>query len=111
MDRGEIFWIDFGEPGGAGAQAFDRPAIILADDQRLDRLIVLPLSARPRHDGKYGVIRVDPDSNNGLPSVSYALVYHIQPAYRNAVRRRSGRLSKPDFVRVENTVKEIFGFK
>ena len=76
--RGEVGWVDFGEPKG-GASAKRRPAVIMQSDRynasRISTVVVLPLTsntALARHPGNVFV----PALASGLPKDSVVNVSH-----------------------------------
>lgn len=70
--RGEIWLVDFGEPGGR-EQSGRRPAVIVSadplNDSRAGVVIVVPTTTTAR--GLPSHIEIDPDES-GLDEVSYA---------------------------------------
>lgn len=69
IQRGEVCWVDFGEPRGS-APAKRRPAVVVQSDQynqsRIATVVVLPISSNTvlaRHPGNVFL----PDLASGLP--------------------------------------------
>ena len=69
IQRGEVCWVDFGEPRGS-APAKRRPAVVVQSDQynqsRIATMVVLPISSNTvlaRHPGNVFL----PDLASGLP--------------------------------------------
>ena len=82
--RGEVCWIDFGEPKGS-APAKRRPAVVVQSDRynasRISTVVVLPLTsntALARHPGNVFV----PASASGLPRDSVVNVSQLMTVDR-----------------------------
>ena len=78
IQRGEVCWVDFGEPRGS-APAKRRPAVVVQSDQynesRVATVVVLPISSNTvlaRHPGNVFL----PDLASGLPRDSVVNVSH-----------------------------------
>lgn len=103
MNRGEVYWVEFG-PGQGGEISKLRPAIIVTSDRagrHLNRLQVVPLTSNvDRLFAGEAVVTVDGRQ-------SKALATQLTTAAKERFRNRLGMLSAGDLARVESAVKVI----
>lgn len=82
--RGDISWVDFGNPRGS-EPAKVRPAVVLQAnwllDTRLNTVLVVPLTSNVKHQRFPGNVLI-PAAASGLDKDSVALVSQVGPVSR-----------------------------
>jgi mRNA interferase MazF len=98
MQRGELWWVDFGEPRGSGP-AWRRPAVVVQDDaynrSGLNTVIVVGLTTNLRLATAPGNLFV-PAPTGGLKEDSVVNVTQLGAVDRRALEQRIGVL--PDLL-------------
>jgi mRNA interferase MazF len=94
MQRGELWWVDFGEPRGSGP-GWRRPAVVVQDDSynrsRLNTVIVVGLTTNLRLAMSPGNVFV-PSPTGGLKEDSVVNVSQLGAVDRRSVEQRIGVL-------------------
>lgn len=106
--RGEIWWVDLGEPVGR-EQGFERPALVVSSDQwnrHASTLTVLPLT-KARHEFPTRV-EIEPDADNGLDLTSYARVEDVRSISERRLVRRAGSVGAEVMSAVARTLRLFF---
>lgn len=109
--RGEVCWVDFGEPRGS-APALRRPAIVVQSDQynrsRIATVVVLPITsntALARHPGNVFV----PDLASGLPKDSVIIVSQPMTVDRLAIEPTGVTLPEYLLTAVDVGLRRVMG--
>ncbi len=109
MNRGEIWWVDFGQPFGS-EPGYRRPAIIVQADSfnrsRIQTVIVVPLSTNTALALAPGNVLCRPRST-GLKRTCVANVSQIAVIDRARLAERVGLLSSRLLVQVEYGVRQV----
>lgn len=96
MKRGEVWWIDLGEPRGA-QPGFRRPVVILQDDllteSRLQTVMVAPMTSNLQRALAIGNVEVTP-KQSGLPKASVVLVCQVMTVDKSLFSEQQGSLSR-----------------
>ena len=101
--RGEIWLVNLDPTIGDEIRKV-RPAIIVNRDALtvLSLRIVVPLTGwQERFNDSDWLVRVDPDSSNGLDKVSAADAFQVRSVSTRRCVRRLGHLSQADSIRVD----------
>jgi mRNA interferase MazF len=109
MQRGELWWVDFGEPRGS-EPARRRPAIIVQDDgynqSRLQTVIVVGLTTNLRLAVMPGNVFV-PAPTGGLTEDSVVNVTQLGAIDRRALERRIGTLPHPLLEKLDDGLRRV----
>lgn len=109
MQRGELWWVDFGEPRGS-EPAWRRPAIIVQDDgynqSRLQTVIVVGLTTNLRLAVMPGNVFV-PAPTGGLTEDSVVNVTQLGAIDRRALERRIGTLPHPLLEQLDDGLRRV----
>ena len=96
MRRGQVWWVDLGEPRGA-QPGFRRPVLIVQDDllndSKLSTVMVAPLTSNLRRALAVGNVEVTP-RQSGLPQTSVVLVCQVMSIDRSLLTGQQGALSQ-----------------
>lgn len=111
MRRGDICWIDLGEPLGS-EPGFRRPAIVIQDDEfnasRLATTIVLSLTSNVELRKVPGCVYLTA-SETGLPMDSVANGTQIRTVDRARIHENVGQLDDSTMFMVDNALKRVLG--
>lgn len=113
MDRGEVVWVDLGNPpGGSGReQGGDRPAVIISkgsSDPRNPMITMIPLTCQSNANRfPYTVDSIQPSKVNGLSCISVALIFQIRSLDKKRVRRIAGNLEEQYMKQIEQQVRNL----
>ncbi len=109
VNRGEIWWADFGQPFGS-EPGYRRPVVILQADSfnrsRIQTVIVVPLSANATLAAAPGNILCRPRETH-LKKASVANVSQIAIIDRARLVEKAGNLSARLLARVEDGVRLV----
>jgi mRNA interferase MazF len=92
LNVGDLFWVDLPSRGGH-AQSGRRPALIVqsaAASVSLPTVLVVPLTTQREALRFPGTLLIEPDTQNGLPRPSVALVFQMSVLDRRFVGERVG---------------------
>ncbi len=96
MKRGEVWWVDLGEPRG-GQPAFRRPALIVQDDllteSKLPTVMVVPLTTNLNRAVAVGNVALEP-AETGLAKPSVALVCQVTTVDKSLLSDMAGTLPR-----------------
>lgn len=95
VSRGELWWVDFGEPHGS-APGYRRPAVVVSSDRfnlsRLATVVVAAVTSNRRLAQAPGNVALASDSS-GLPKESVVNVSQLLTIDRSLLDERAGVLS------------------
>jgi mRNA interferase MazF len=96
MKRGQIWWVELGEPRGA-QPGFRRPVLIVQDDlltdSKLGTVMVAPLTSNLRRALAVGNVEVAPKQSS-LPRTSVVLVCQVVAVDKSLFTEQQGTLSR-----------------
>lgn len=113
MKRGEVVWVDLGNPpGGAGReQAGDRPGVVVSvgdADAGNPMVTLVPLTCRrSARRFPHTLDNIVPSSVNGLSCNSVALIFQIRSLDRKRVRNVVGKLEDHYLRRIEEKIRSM----
>ena len=111
VQRGEIWWVDFGLPFGS-EPGYRRPAIVLQIDSfnrsAIDTVIVVPLSRNVALANAPGNVLCRA-RETGLPSASVANISQLTVVDRRRLAERESSLPAQVLQRVEQGVRLVLG--
>ena len=111
MQRGEIWWANFGPPYGS-EPGFRRPVLIVQADEfnatRLGTLVVIALTTSERLAGLPGNVHL-PAGTGGLLQASVVNVTQVAAVDRGRMVARIGRLPPEWMASVEKGLRRILG--
>jgi len=109
--RGEIWWADLGEPGGA-EPGYRRPVLVVQADafnrSRIETVVVVVLTSSLRLVEAPGNVLLSA-RDSGLPRDSVANVSQVVTLDRVVLTERAGRLSSRLMARVEGGLRLVLG--
>lgn len=109
MNRGEVWWVDFGQPFGS-EPGYRRPVLILQADafnrSRIQTVVVVPLSANTALSLAPGNVLCRP-RETGLKKASVANVSQLTVIDRNRLADKAGVLSVRLLTQVEDGVRQL----
>lgn len=96
MKRGEVWWVDLGEPRGSQPGS-RRPVVVVQDDllteSRLGTVMVAPLTSNLQRALAIGNVEVTA-KQSGLPKASVVLVCQIMTVDKSLFAEQQGHLSR-----------------
>ena len=109
MNRGEIWWADFGQPFGS-QPGYRRPVLILQADSfnrsRIQTVVVVPLSTNTGLALAPGNVLCRP-GETGLKRASVANVSQLTVVDRGRLAEKAGVLSARLLTRIEEGVRQV----
>jgi mRNA interferase MazF len=109
VNRGEIWWVDFGQPFGS-EPGYRRPALVLQADafnrSLIQTVIVVPFSTNTALALAPGNVLCRP-RQTGLKKSCVANVSQIVVIDRERLAQRAGVLSSPLLAQVEDGVRRV----
>ena len=103
MRRGEVWWVDLGEPIGS-EPAFRRPVVIIQDDlltdSALETVMVGPLTSNLRRAIAIGNVEIAARAT-GLSKASVALACQVTTVDKSLLTERAGGLSKQSMTQLD----------
>ncbi len=113
MRRGDIWWVDFGEPRGS-APGFERPCVVVSaneyNESELNTVVVASMTTNLKWEHAPGNFRVLA-RQSGLRKPSVVLVAQISTVDRRDVKRRAGRLADELWPRLDLGLRLALGLK
>ncbi len=113
MRPGEVYWVDY--PSGSGsAQSGRQPSLIIQDDSVGSRggnplVLTIPLTSQASTLRFPAVVRVPVTSQNGLSSLSYALVFQLRATPRTWIGARLGELDPAVLNEIHRELDRLLG--
>lgn len=96
MKRGEVWWVDLGEPRGS-EPGFLRPVVVVQDDllteSQLGTVMVVPLTTNLRRGLAAGNVEI-PARHSQLPKASVALVCQVSCVDKSLFTERVASLPR-----------------
>ncbi|WP_420593692.1 type II toxin-antitoxin system PemK/MazF family toxin [Deinococcus sp.] len=111
IERGDIWWADFGEPIGS-RPAYLRPVVIVQDDSynrsRLNTVIVAILTGNQDLASAPGNVRLEP-FQTGLKKSSVVNITSLQAINKVELLEYVSTLSPIDLKAIENGLRRVLG--
>lgn len=109
--RGEVWWVDFGEPIGL-EPGYGRPALVVSSDRfnrsRISTVIVSAITSNLRLAEAPGNVELGIDAG-GLPKASVVNVSQTQVVDRERLLQRAGTLESATVRRVDDGLRLVLG--
>ena len=109
IKRGQLYWIDFGEPSGSGT-GFHRPGLVVQSDHynrsKLNTIIVALLTTNLRLALMDGNVLLKP-GKNGLREESVVNVTQLVAVDRTDLQELIGTVSASDMRRVDDGIRLV----
>ena len=87
-------------------QAGTRPAVIVAE-LGLNIAVIIPLTSNLQALQFPYTIEINPSKNNGLKTVSIALVFHIRAIDKKRIKSKIGDLEEAKIIEVNQMMKKL----
>ncbi|MGQ0575514.1 MAG: type II toxin-antitoxin system PemK/MazF family toxin [Pseudonocardia sp.] len=111
MRRGEVWWVDFGEPAGS-APGYRRPALLVSSDRfnrsRIATVVVAAVTSNTRLADAPGNVGL-PEGCAGLPKASVVNVSQVLAIDRALLGARIGALDPPQLRAVDRGLRLALG--
>ncbi|MDQ0592178.1 mRNA interferase MazF [Chryseobacterium ginsenosidimutans] len=110
MKTKQIWWINFNPSTGAEITK-SRPAVIVSDDSIgiLPLRVVVPITDwKERYNNADWMVKLIPDSNNGLTKESVADCFQVKSLSTDRFGDIIGILDDGNFDKVKNSLKNVF---
>jgi mRNA interferase MazF len=109
VSRGEVWWIDFGDPVGS-APGYRRPGLLVSSDRfnrsRISTVIVAAITSNQRLAAAPGNVAL-PSGTAELPMPSVVNVSHVLTIDRALLGQRIGRLGRERLVEVDRGLRLV----
>ena len=113
MRRGEIWWVDLGEPRGS-APAFRRPVVVVQEDllteSQLATVMVAPITSNLRRGAAIGNITLKA-KEGGLLRESVVLACQIMTLDKTLFDAQAGALSRRQLADLDDGLKLVLGLR
>ncbi|MCX7688979.1 MAG: type II toxin-antitoxin system PemK/MazF family toxin [Fimbriimonadales bacterium] len=111
MQRGDIYWVELGEPRGR-RQAGRRPAIVIQAQtfmESLPTVLMVPLTTQLEALRFPATVLIEPDEQNGLRRPSVALVFQVAPVDRRYIYEQLGIVNIEQLSIIESVLCQLVG--
>jgi len=105
MRKGEIWFVEM--PGGIGHEQKGLRPVILFSEVEAETVMVIPLTSNVRALKFPHTIEIAPSIENGLKSVSIALVFQLRAIDIKRIKNKIGVLESADLGEIERLVKDM----
>lgn len=109
ISRGEVWWVDFGDPIGSGP-AFLRPAVIVSSNpfnhSNIATAVVVPLTSNLRHANLPGGVLVQ-SKGSGLPKPSVANATQVITVDRAQLIEQTGAVSRTEAAGIDQALRQV----
>ena len=109
MTRGDVWWIDFGDPVGS-APGYRRPGLLVSSDRfnrsRISTVIVAAITSNQRLAAAPGNVAL-PSGTAGLPMASVVNVSQVLTIDRALLGERIGRLGREWLIEIEHGLRLV----
>lgn len=111
MRRGELWWVDFGDPRGS-APAYRRPAVVVSSDRfnrsRLATVIVAAVTSNQRLADSPGNVSLLP-RDSGLPKASVINVSQLITIERDLLEASIGEIGSVKLRALDDGLRLVLG--
>ena len=111
MKRGDIYWVDLGDPMGS-EPGFKRPVLVIQSDtfsdSKLATVIVLSLTSNVKIKGMPGCILLAA-SETGLPKDSLANATQIKTIDKARIEEHVGQIDDATMTMLDGVIKHVLG--
>jgi len=109
ISRGEVWWVDFGDPIGSGP-GYVRPAVIVSSDafnrSAIATAVVVPLTSNLRHANLVGGVFIQ-SKGTGLPKPSVANATQIFTVDRAQLIENSGVVTRSESEGIDHALRLV----
>jgi mRNA interferase MazF len=109
MKRGEIWWVDFGDPIGSGP-GYLRPAVVVSSDtfnhSGIGTAVVVPLTSNLRHANLPGGVLVQ-SKGAGLSKSSVANATQVFSVDRAQLVEQAGAVSRAEAEHIDQALRLV----
>lgn len=113
MKRGQVWWVDLGDPVGS-QPGLRRPVLIVQDDlltdSRLGTVMVAPMTSNLQRALAVGNVQVSAKQSS-LPRVSVVLVCQVMTVDKSLFEKQQGSLSSRVMAEVDRGLALAFGLQ
>jgi len=109
MNRGEIWLVNLDPTIGEEIRK-TRPAVIVNDDAIgiLPLRVIVPITTwKNKYDSSPWMVRLEPDTNNGLKKRSTADAFQVRSVSRKRITQHMGRLSTTDMQKITKALATV----
>lgn len=89
-------------------QSGSRPSIIVINFPNLPIAQVVPLTTSDKLSNHENVIKIEPDKENNLAKVSYALLFQLRAIDKKRLKKKIGTLKDQDVDRLLQSIKNMY---
>jgi len=111
MNRGEVWWADFGQPFGA-EPGCKRPVVVMQADpfnrSRIETVIVVPMTANTELAAAPGNVLFRP-KDTGLPKPSVANVSQLSVVDKRRLKEKTGAIPGQLMRQLEDGLRLVLG--
>lgn len=111
MRRGDIFWVDLGDPAGS-EPGYRRPALVIQADvfnnSRLATVVVLSMTSNVALKSVPGCVFL-PSFETGLPKDSVANATQLRTIDKNRLEEHIGQVDDASMLMLDNALKSVLG--
>ena len=111
IQRGDVYWVDLGEPQGA-RPAKRRPVLIVSDDlynsSKLATIVALTITGTLRLGDMPGNVRIA-KGEAGMTRASVANVTALVALDKSELGRRTGRVRPPTLEQIDAGLRAVLG--
>jgi mRNA interferase MazF len=111
MKQSEIWLIDLDPTKGAEIQK-KRPAVIVNDDRlgKLPLKVIVPITDwKDRYDIASWMVKIEPDSNNGLSKTSSADCFQIRSLSQERLIKKIGYVEDDTLDEIKEGIRKVLG--
>lgn len=111
MKQSEIWLIDLDPTKGAEIQK-KRPAVIVNDDRlgKLPLKVIVPITDwKDRYDIASWMVKIEPDSNNGLSKTSSADCFQIRSLSQERLIKKIGHVEDDTLDEIKEGIRKVLG--
>lgn len=89
-------------------QSGSRPSIVVIDFPGLPIAQVVPLTTSAKLSNHQNVLKIEPDKENNLSKVSYALLFQLRAIDKKRLKKKIGQLKNEDIDRLLQSIRNMY---